>query len=137
MSLKLSKSPFGATIVIVGLIAATALVAGYIDRPGNDSEVAAADDKCASCPRAGTEECCKVTGVCAEGGCTGAEGATCSSAGDCSSKMAPCAAGAEKPCSSAQATCSKEAPASESCPKAPAAAAQAGCCAAGGCTGAK
>ena len=136
MSLKLSKSPLGATIVIVGLIAATALVAGYIDRPGSDSEVAAPADKCASCPREGTAECCKVTGVCAEEKCNAAEGSTCSSGGDCPSK-ATCTAGAEKPCSSAQATCSKEAATPGSCPKAAAAAAQGGCCAAGGCAGAQ
>ncbi len=134
MSLNLSKSPLWATVVIVGLIAATALIAGYVDRPGTDSEVATAADKCASCPREGTAECCKVTGVCAEAKATGGDGSTCSD-GDCPSK-AECAA--EKTCSSTEKTCSKEASACGSCPKAAAektcSSAQAGC-SGGGCGG--
>jgi hypothetical protein len=122
MSVNFSKSPVWIVAVIVGLIAATALVAGYVDRPGTPAKVATADDKCASCPRAGTAECCQVTGTCAEGThaaqtvaatcpATGAAvmaqtaetaGATCpamaGASGTCSGMMAQTAAGTEGTC---------------------------------------
>ena len=120
MSLNLSKSPLWATIVIIALIAATALVAGYVDRPGTESQVAAADGKCDSCPLEGTPECCeaKEDGTCPK--------PCCSADGDAPT----CAAGAEKACSLDQATCSKEAGSPASCPMA--AAAAAGDCCGGG-----
>jgi len=122
MSLNLSKSPLWATIVIVGLIGATALVAGYVDRPGTETEVAAADGKCASCPREGTPECRKAREA------EACQKACCSADGACPSQ-AGCAAEAAKACSSDQATCMKEAGSPATCPKAAAAAA-------GGCGGA-
>ncbi len=70
MSVDFSRSPIWTVAVIVGLIVATALVAGYVDRPGTDTRVAAADGQCSSCPLKGTEECCKATGTCAEGSCS-------------------------------------------------------------------
>jgi hypothetical protein len=70
MSVNLSKSPVWIVAVIVGLIVATALVAGYVDRPGTDTQVAAVDGQCGSCPLKGTEDCCKATGTCAEGSCS-------------------------------------------------------------------
>lgn len=70
MSVNFTKSPVWIVAVIAGLVAATALVAGYVDRPGaatcgSGSTCAATSSKCADCPKAGTEECCKVTGTCA------------------------------------------------------------------------
>ena len=89
MSVNFSKSPVWMIAVIVGLIAATALVAGYVDRPGSETQVAAAaDGKCATCPKAGTEDCCKVAGTCTKGSCE-ADGAasTCTAgAGTCAQK---------------------------------------------------
>jgi hypothetical protein len=77
MSLKLAKSPIWVTALIVGLVAATALVAGYVDRPGTGSEVTAADGTCADCPKAGTSACCQAKGGgCADGGCSGGVCAT-------------------------------------------------------------
>ena len=64
MKLHLSKSPVFAFVVIAGLAAATALVAGYVEKP-NDATQVAADSKCSGCPLLDTPECCKVTGVCA------------------------------------------------------------------------
>ncbi len=61
MKLNLLKSPIFAVLVIVGLAAGTALVAGYVDKPNQ-----AAENKCDGCPRLDTETCCKVTGVCAD-----------------------------------------------------------------------
>ena len=50
MSVNFSKSPVWVVAVIVGLIVATALVAGYVDRPGGDTQVTAATEtKCAAC----------------------------------------------------------------------------------------
>jgi len=122
MSVNFSKSPVWMVAVIVGLIVATALVAGYVDRPGTTAQVATADGACGSCPKAGTEECCKVTGTCADGSCsaktaagtcpaTGAAvmaqtadstGSTCpaqAAASGCTGMMAQTAAGTEATCS--------------------------------------
>ena len=120
MSLNLSKSPLWATIVIIALIAGTALIAGYVDRPGTESQVTAADGKCDSCPLEGTPECPKVTGKCPKSEC---------SADDACPSKAGCAAEAEKTCSAAEATCTKEAASPASCPMA---AAEAGGCCGGG-----
>ena len=127
MSLNLSKSPLLATIVIVGLIAGTAPIAGYVDRPGAESPAVAAADKCDSCPREGTQDCCKVTGVCAEAARNGGDASTCASGGACAGEAA-CPAGAAK------ATAGKTCPSAQAaCPNA-AAAAEGGCGAGGPCT---
>ncbi len=44
--------------VVVGLIGATALVAGYAEKPAPAAKVAASDATCGGCPLAGTEACC-------------------------------------------------------------------------------
>lgn len=62
MKLILSKSPILAVVVVAGLAAGTALVAGYADRPQHGVQVAAHD--CDNCPKAGTDACCKVQGAC-------------------------------------------------------------------------
>ncbi len=66
MSVNLSKGPIWGVAVIVGLIVATALVAGYADRPSAStcSQVAASKGDCAACPAQGTEACCKESGTC-------------------------------------------------------------------------
>jgi hypothetical protein len=99
------KSPPFATLVIVGLVAGTALVAGYVDKPDQAAQMAA-EDKCDGCPRLNMEACCKVTGVCAEPQtCTGScieETSEAQPAGCCPSTaqaVCPVAAG------EAQATC--------------------------------
>jgi hypothetical protein len=58
MQLNVSKRPILAILVLVGLAAATVVVAGYVDKPGQTAQVAA-QDKCSACPRQGTEDCCK------------------------------------------------------------------------------
>ena len=113
MSMNLSKSPIWMVAVIVGLVAATALVAGYVDRPGTGTQVAAADSKCASCPLAGTEECCKEAGTCPAG--TG----TCPQASCCAeTAAATCPAGAgtcAQTADSAASTCPMKAAAASGC----------------------
>lgn len=51
----LSKSPILILVVLAGLVAGTALVAGYVDRPNQ------APGKCLRAP---LEDCCAVDGVC-------------------------------------------------------------------------
>lgn len=41
MSVNLSKSPVWIVAAVVALVVATALVAGYVDRPGTQTHVAA------------------------------------------------------------------------------------------------
>lgn len=75
MGVNLSKGPIWGIAVIVGLIAATALVAGYVDRPGSGTQVAAAvkadggscpaKADCAACPAKDADACCKEAGACA------------------------------------------------------------------------
>jgi hypothetical protein len=65
MKLSVSRSPILVVLVIAGLAAGTALVAGYVDQPSQAQQVAA-QAKCSDCARQGTETCCQVTGVCAE-----------------------------------------------------------------------
>ncbi len=65
MSANLPRSPVWIIAIIVGLIAATALVAGYADRPGISSRTAVANrGDCAACPAKGTDECPKEAGMC-------------------------------------------------------------------------
>lgn len=114
MSMNLSRSTIGIMAVVVGLIAATALVAGYVDRPGTCSRTAvAAKGDCAACPAKGTDECPKEAGTCP------AEDGTC--------PMDACCGG------SAAASCpvAKTANAGSGCPMK--AAATAAPCGAGGC----
>ena len=59
MSSKLTRSPILATAVIVGLVAATALVAGLVDRPGAEDKATCVQSKCNDCPKADTPGCCK------------------------------------------------------------------------------
>ena len=114
MSVNLSKSPVWIVAVIVGLVVATALVAGYVDRPGPATQVAAAaNGDCASCPLAGTEECPKETGTCPAG--TG----TCPKAACCAeTAAATCPAGAAvmaQTDESTGATCPTKAAAASGC----------------------
>ncbi len=51
-----------ALAVIVSLIGATVLVAGYAERTGQAAAVAADACPCDGCPPAGTQECCLGTG---------------------------------------------------------------------------
>ena len=86
MSMKLSRSTIGMMAVVVGLIAATALVAGYVDRPGTCSRSAvAAKGDCGGCPVKGTEECPKEAGMCPAEDGTCPMGACCggSATGSC------------------------------------------------------
>ncbi|UCD52960.1 MAG: hypothetical protein JSW27_10040 [Phycisphaerales bacterium] len=122
MSVSFSKSPVWMVAVIVGLIVATALVAGYVDRPGGQTQVAAADGECSSCPKAGTEECCKVTGTCAKGTCSADGASTCAAAaGTCAQEAATAgtcpATGAvmAQPADSTGATCPIKAAAESGC----------------------
>lgn len=71
MKLTSPRSPILLVAVIVGLIGATALVAGYVERPGQTAKVAANEDTCGGCPLAGTEACCqaKCEGECRDGCC--------------------------------------------------------------------
>lgn len=59
MSSSMTKSPIWATAVIVGLVAATALVAGLVDRPGANAQATSVQSKCDGCPLEGTPQCCK------------------------------------------------------------------------------
>jgi hypothetical protein len=121
MSVNLSKSPIWMVAVIVGLIAATALVAGYVDRPGTQTQVAAADSQCASCPLAGTEECCKEAGTCPKTSCSADDAASTCAAGvaTCAQKAAATgSAGAAvmaQTDGSAGATCPMKAAAASGC----------------------
>lgn len=125
MKPSLSKSPLFATLVIVGLAAGTALVAGYVDKPNQAAQMAA-EDKCDGCPRLNTDACCKVTGVCADPQtCTGSciEGTS-------EAKPAGCCP------STTQTACPKTAgEARAACPMMAGQEGQAeGCCGAGACT---
>ena len=113
MSMNLSKSPIWMVAVIVGLVAATALVAGYVDRPGTATQVAAADSKCASCPLAGTEECPKEAGTCPAGTETCPKAACCAetAAATCPAGAGTCAQTAD----SAASTCPMKAAAASGC----------------------
>ena len=108
MTKSLWKSPIVAAVAIAALAAGTALVAGYVDKPNQATEVAA-EGKCGECPRKNTEECCKVTGTCAnpdncEGDCLAEAGA-----GSCSAKEKAC-------CGSDKACCGQEKPPAGACP---------------------
>lgn len=65
MSTTLTKRPIWIAVVVVGLVAATALVAGYADKPTPEAQSTSVQDKCDGCPLQGTPACCKV----AEKGC--------------------------------------------------------------------
>jgi hypothetical protein len=56
--MKLSKSVVVALVVVAGLAAGTALVAGYMDKPSAPAQMACETD-CDGCPLQGTEACCK------------------------------------------------------------------------------
>ncbi len=56
--MNLSKSVVLALIVVAGLAAGTALVAGYADKPSAPAQVAC-PDKCDDCPLQGTDACGK------------------------------------------------------------------------------
>ena len=80
MRLTLSRSPIVALVVIAGLAAGTALLAGYVDKPSQGTAVTT-HGKCDGCPKTGTEACCKVGGACEkDGSCATASGqGTCAS----------------------------------------------------------
>lgn len=104
---QLLKSPFLALVIVAALAAGTALIAGYVDRPGSNAQ-GVADSQCVDCPKAGTEACCKVGDACpkAETCATACEQGTCAAkpaAGCCQEKAqtASCpAAGGEAPVAS-------------------------------------
>jgi hypothetical protein len=56
MKLSLSRGPIFVVLVIAGLAAGTALVAGYVDKPDQAAPVCA-EDQCGGCPMAGTDLC--------------------------------------------------------------------------------
>jgi len=64
MRANLLKSIIPAVVVIAGLAAGTGLLAGYIDGPAKAPQ-AAVEAGCDGCPLLNTDDCCKVTGVCA------------------------------------------------------------------------
>lgn len=84
MSLDSSKKAILLAGVIVGLVAATALVAGYVERPGQAAGIAANEHNCGGCPLAGTDVCCRAKcqgecgddccGVCAQPNCAAPSG---------------------------------------------------------------
>lgn len=89
MSRNLTKSPILLTAVIVGLVAATALVAGYVDRPSGDAQIAAAQSQCEGCPAAGTDQCCKAeekASCSSDTACALSEKAECKDDSGCSEK---------------------------------------------------
>lgn len=133
MSVNLSKGPVWVVAVVVGLIVATALVSGYVDRPGTQTQVAAAEGKCADCPLKGTEQCPKEAGTCPADNGTCPKTACCadSAAATCAQKAACCADGEDSPCTAGAATCAQKAESTATtCPMK---AAAAGGCAGGQC----
>ena len=98
MKEKLTQNPIVAVVAIVALAAGTLLVAGYAEKPGAETEVAA-EAKCAGCPLQGTPLCCKVSGE----SCCGSK--ECASA--CQEKG--CQSGAAKQgCESQTSGCTRE-----------------------------
>lgn len=140
MSMNQIKGPVWGVAVIVGLIVATGLVAGYVDRPGTTAQVAASQGSCASCPAKGTEACCKQSGTCPAGA------GTCPN-GSCNAEnvAATCPAGAAMMAQTAEtggATCpysgamaQKADDAGTTCPVK--AAAEGQCCSGGQCPASK
>ena len=67
--MSLSKSVVLALIVLAGLAAGTALVAGYADKPAAPAQMTC-PGTCDSCPLQGTDACCKTQpsddGACAQ-----------------------------------------------------------------------
>ena len=115
MTNSLWKSPILAAVAIAALAAGTALVAGYVDKPGTAAQVAA-EGKCGDCPLLNTEECCKVTGTCAnpqtcEGDCLAEAGA-----GSCGGKQAAPGTCCEGTPEGAPACCGQEKPPAGACP---------------------
>ena len=112
MTKSLWKSPIVAAVAIAALAAGTVLVAGYVDKPSQATQVAA-EGKCGDCPLLNTEECRKVTGTCANpencpGYCLAEAGA-----GSCCGKEKACCEGTPQgapPC------CGQEEPPAGACP---------------------
>lgn len=51
--------------MILGMVVATALVSGYVNRPSTCSRIAvAAEGNCPACPAEGTNSCPKESGIC-------------------------------------------------------------------------
>ena len=125
MKLSFSKGPLLAVLVVAALAAGTVLVAGYADQ-ANQAENVSAGGKCSACPRAGTPECCKVTGVCAET-------QACAACTACEEKpqTASCPVAAAE--GAAQACCPAEGVAQACCPATAAAVAPQACCGTDGC----
>ncbi len=121
MSVNLPRNSVWVVAVIVGLIVATALVAGYVDRPGTAGCTAlAAKGDCGACPVKGTDDCAKEAGTCP------------AETGDCP-EGACCADGSVSGCPAA-AVMAQEADGA-GCPMK--ATVTAGQCGAGGCPAAK
>ena len=101
MKSSLKQGPIVAVLIIAFLVAGTALVAGYGERPAENPQVAA-QSECGACPLRGTEFCCKAE----EGACcrtkacaSGAEPSACGSqAGACLREKIPAASSEAAPC---------------------------------------
>ena len=134
MTKSLWKSPIVAAVAVAALAAGTVLVAGYVDKPSPATHLAA-DGKCSDCPLQNTEECCKVTGTCANpdncaGDCLAEAGA-----GSCGDKEKACCEGTPE---GAPACCGQEKAPSGACPISGAEGpAQSPCGSGGACTLAK
>jgi hypothetical protein len=91
MSLNSSKNAILLVAALIGLAGATALVSGYVERPGQAAQVTATEGGCADCPLQGTDECCRAT---CEPGCEDGCCNCCGSAG-CVSPCGTSACGAK------------------------------------------
>ena len=94
MSVNLTKSPIWIGVIVVGLVAATVLVAGYGDKPEVNSQATSVQDKCADCPQGGTPQCGKAA---TEAGCSGSTCAAskepeCKESSGCCGKKTGCSA---------------------------------------------
>ena len=56
--MNLSKSTILTLVVVAGLAAGTALVAGYADKPGQPATMIC-QSECGNCPLQGTDACCQ------------------------------------------------------------------------------
>jgi hypothetical protein len=109
-------------VAVAGLMAATAFVSGYVDKP-SEAAPATAVSQCDGCPLQGTDSCCKAKP--ADSGCAGTQAcASPCTKSTCGNEAAPCC------CQGACAASGEQAQsAAGGCVGAP--------CGAGGCAGTK
>jgi hypothetical protein len=123
MQLNLPKRPLWAGLMLVAVAAATVVVAGYVDKPGQAVQVAAQDQcsgcpvkgttaccqmQCDNCPRQGTEACCqaKAAGTCdadacpipCTGGACAGQTAGCGMKAQAGCPMSGCQGPVQSPC---------------------------------------